>query len=264
MSVYRDPGSRPGVLVCAGLDPSGGAGIIADVRIAAELGTRPVGIITASTVQNTTGVMGSQPLPPDSVREQLEFLLSDVEVKAVKIGMIGASETAVAIGKALALTNAPVVWDPITYPSRGDVAFADSLFGKAVTALAPHTMLLTPNARELGFLIGYQIEGMPEAVAAGLALAAKLDTAVLVKAGHLATDDAVDVLCQKSGMTRLEGKRVPRGEDVHGTGCALSTAIAAHLARGADLVEACREAKAYVAERIVRPVHPGRGSAAVV
>ena len=264
MSVYRDQGSRPGVLVCAGLDPSGGAGIIAEVRIAAELGTRPVGVITATTVQNTTAVLGAEPTRPDALREQLEFLLSDVEVKAVKIGMLGSSENAVAIGQALALTNAPVVWDPITYPSRGDVAFVDSLFGKALAALGPHTTLLTPNARELGFLIGYQIEGMPEAIAAGLALAAKLDVAVLVKAGHLPSSDAVDVLCQRTGMTRLEGKRIPRGEDVHGTGCALSTAIAAHLANGAELVDACREAKAYVTERIVRPVHPGRGSAAIV
>jgi hydroxymethylpyrimidine/phosphomethylpyrimidine kinase len=252
------------VLICAGLDPSGGAGIIADVRIAAELGTRPVGVITATTVQNTTAVLGADPLRPEALREQLEFLLSDVEVKAVKIGMLGSSENAVAIAKALALTNAQVVWDPITYPSRGDVAFADSLFGKAVSELCPHTTLLTPNARELGFLIGYQIDGMPEAIAAGLALAAKLDVAVLVKAGHLATPDAVDVLCQKSGIVRLEGKRVARGEDVHGTGCALSTAIAAHLALGADLVEACREAKAYVVERILHPVHPGRGSAAII
>ena len=263
MSGARD-GARPGVLICAGLDPSGGAGIIADVRIAAELGTRPVGVITATTVQNTTAVLGAEPLRSDALREQLEFLLSDVEVKAVKIGMLGSSENAVAIGQALALTNAQVVWDPITYPSRGDVTFIDSSFGKALEALIPHTTLLTPNSRELGFLIGYQIDGMPEAIAAGLALAAKLDIAVLVKAGHVASEDAADVLCQKTGMTRLQGKRVPHGEDVHGTGCALSTAIAAHLANGVALVDACREAKAYVVDRIVRPVHPGRGSAAII
>jgi hydroxymethylpyrimidine/phosphomethylpyrimidine kinase len=264
MSAYRDPIARPGVLICAGLDPSGGAGIIADVRVAADLGTRPVGVITATTVQNTTAVLGAEPTRPDALREQLEFLLSDVEVKAVKIGMLGSSENAISIGAALALTGAPVVWDPITYPSRGDVSFVDSLFGKAVQALMPHVTLLTPNAKELGFLVGYRIDGMPEAIAAGLALVAKLDVAVLVKAGHLGTADAVDVLCMRGNMVRLEGKRTPRGEDVHGTGCALSTAIAAHLANGVELVDACRQAKAYVAERIERPVHPGRGAAAVV
>jgi hydroxymethylpyrimidine/phosphomethylpyrimidine kinase len=83
-------------------------------------------------------VSGCEALGSDAIREQLEFLLSDVEVKAVKIGMIGSSQTAIAIGHALALTQAPVVWDPIMYPSRGDVAFADSLFGSALAALRPH------------------------------------------------------------------------------------------------------------------------------
>lgn len=264
MSAYRDAGVRPGVLICAGLDPSGGAGIIADVRVAAELGTRPTGVITATTVQNTTGVVGVEPMSADAIREQLEFLLSDVEVKAVKIGMLGSSDVAVAIAEALALTNAPVVWDPIMHPTRGNFAFVDGTFGRAIEALRPHTTLITPNARELELFVGYQLDGMPEASAAGLALAAKLGLGVLVKAGHLASDDVTDVLCTPDGITRFEGKRVPHGENVHGTGCALSTAIAAHLALGAELAAACRDAKAYVADRIARPAHPGRGTPAIV
>ncbi|MGH2899275.1 MAG: bifunctional hydroxymethylpyrimidine kinase/phosphomethylpyrimidine kinase, partial [Solirubrobacteraceae bacterium] len=137
-----NPG-RPDVLICAGLDPSGGAGILADARVVDELGGRPVGVVTALTVQNTTAVLETQAMGPDLIREQLEFLLSDVEVKAVKIGMIGSSEVAKAIANALALTSAPVVWDPIVHPSRGDVRFIDSLFGHAVNALVPHLTLLT-------------------------------------------------------------------------------------------------------------------------
>ncbi|MEO8702412.1 MAG: bifunctional hydroxymethylpyrimidine kinase/phosphomethylpyrimidine kinase [Kofleriaceae bacterium] len=264
MTPYRDPGGQPSVLICSGLDPSGGAGFIADVRVAQLLATRPIGVITATTVQNTTAVLGSVALAPDTIREQLELVLSDVEVHAVKIGMIGSSEIAVAIAAALALTNAPVVWDPITYPSRGDIAFVDSLFGRALAALAPHVTVLTPNARELAFLVGRPIEGVPEGVAAGMSLAQRLGTAVLVKGGHLGSDDSTDTLCRADGPITLRGPRIARGEEVHGTGCALSTAIAAHLARGADLVEACRAAKAFVAERIANAVHPGRGAAAIV
>ncbi|HEU0031005.1 MAG TPA: hydroxymethylpyrimidine/phosphomethylpyrimidine kinase [Kofleriaceae bacterium] len=265
MTAYRDAAGPPGLLICAGLDPSGGAGLIADVQVAAQLGTRPVGVVTALTVQNTTGVVGSQALGPEMIREQLELLLSDVEVRAVKIGMIGSSEVAAAIGEALALTRAPVVWDPITYPSRGDVPLVDSLFGRALQALKPHLTVLTPNARELAFLTQREeLTARGPAVLAARELARQLDAAVLVKAGHLAETDAHDVLCTADGITVIEGKRLERGEDVHGTGCALSTAIAAHLARGAELADACREAKAYVATRIAAPARPGRGAGSIV
>ena len=256
--------AAPCVLICAGLDPSGGAGLIADIRIAAELGTRPVGVVTATTVQNTTSVVACTPLGADSLREQLEFLLSDVSVMAVKIGMLGSSETAIAIGHALALTRAPVVWDPIAWSSRGEVALVDDLLGASLAALVPHVTLVTPNARELALLVGRPIEDDASALAAGAELAATLDVAVLVKGGHLGGAESIDVLCGRDGTVAMRGARVERGEDVHGTGCALSTAIASHLALGVSLVEACRAAKAFVAARLAQPVRPGRGAAAVV
>lgn len=257
----------PGVLICAGLDPSGGAGLIADTRVVDALGCRPAGVVTALTVQNTTGVIAAEAMSAELVREQLEFLLSDVEVRAVKIGMIGSSEIARSISKALALTNAPVVWDPVIYPSRGDVRFVDSLFGHAVTALLPHLTLVTPNAQELAVLTDTEVASVTEATTLGERLAARLGVAVLVKGGHLGGDESVDTLChaKPAGPSeQLRGPRTPGGEHVHGTGCALSSAIAAHLARGADLVEACRAAKAYVAKQIAAPARPGRGAAAVV
>jgi hydroxymethylpyrimidine kinase/phosphomethylpyrimidine kinase len=265
---FRDPAVRPDVLICAGLDPSGGAGLIADVRVVGELGGRPVGVVTALTVQNTTAVIGTEAMGAEQVREQLEFLLSDVEVRGVKIGMIGSSEIAKSIGQALALTGAPVVWDPVIHPSRGDVPFIDSLFQHAVAALMPHVTVLTPNAQELAFLTGARIATLADATAAGQALAGRLATAVLVKGGHLggneSSNESVDVLCRAGGVELLRGSRVPGGEHVHGTGCALSAAIATHLARGAELVDACRAAKAFVAARIAAPARPGRGAAAVV
>jgi hydroxymethylpyrimidine/phosphomethylpyrimidine kinase len=266
VSVYRDQHdpTRPGLLICAGLDPSGGAGLIADVSVARTLDTRPVGVVTALTVQNTTGVVSSQALAPATIRDQLEFLLQDVEVRAVKIGMVGSSEIATSLGAGLALTQAPVVWDPVLYPSRGDVPLVDSMFARALAAITPHLTLLTPNARELAYLVHEPIGALSDAVAAGLTLSARLDCAVLVKGGHLGTDESVDVLCRRGQVEALRGARMMRGEDVHGTGCALATAIAAHLAHGADVVEACRSAKSFVADRIASPARPGRGAPAVV
>lgn len=266
---FRGPArrARPDVLICAGLDPSGGAGLIADVRVVSELGGRPVGVVTALTVQNTTAVIDTEAMGAAQVREQLEFLLSDVEVRAVKIGMIGSSEVARSIGQALALTSAPVVWDPVIHPSRGDVAFVDSLFSHAVAALLPHVTVLTPNAQELAFLTGATVASVADAVAVGRALASRLSTAVLVKGGHLggeSPEEAVDALCRPGGVELLRGPRLPGGHHVHGTGCALSSALATYLALGTELVDACRAAKAFVAARIADPARPGRGAAAIV
>lgn len=269
--IYRAPGRVDGdrnLLICAGLDPSGGAGVIADVRVATALGIRPVAIVTALTVQDTTGVRDHHALDADVIREQLEVLLSDVEVHAVKIGMIGSTEIALAMAKALELTGAPVVWDPVTHPSNGAPWYMDKLFGEAVAALAPHVTLLTPNAKELAWMTEREIGSFDDAIEAGAALAARHGVAVLVKGGHLARrpDDkeSVDVLIDGALREHLVGPRIPRGEHVHGTGCALSTAIAAELAKGEPLLAACRVAKSFVADRIANPVRPGRGVPAVV
>lgn len=269
MSPYRgaaDP-RAPDVLVCAGLDPSGGAGMIADVRVVAELGGRPTGVVTALTVQNTTGVVDFQACDPDLVGHQLAFLLTDVEVRAVKIGMIGSTAIAKAIANALHLTHAPVVWDPILAPTRGNVAFADAGFAEALTALRPHLTVVTPNKQELFQLTGLPTGNLVMAEAAGRELAKKLDCAVLVKGGHFGgdgDDDAIDMLVTASERTWLRGKRITGGEHVHGTGCALASAIATYLALGRELAEACQLAKQFVAQLIEKPAHPGRGAPAVV
>ena len=264
MSPYRVLPIVPDVLVCAGLDPSGGAGLIADVRVLSEHGCRPVGVITALTIQNTTGVVGTQALDPEHLGDQLQFLLSDIEVKAVKLGMIGSSQIGRSISRALDLTNAPVVWDPIMYPSRGDVALGDSMFGESVAILRSHVTVVTPNARELAILSRKPIDSLADALAAGTALAHQLGVAVLVKGGHLGGDESIDVLIHRGGSETMRAARVPEGHHVHGTGCALASAIAAHLAHGRDLVDACRSAKEYVAARIANPARPGRGAPAVV
>ena len=257
----------PDILICAGLEPSGGAGLIADVRVASLVGVRPVGIVTALTIQNTQGVRSSHPLDADVIGAQIAALLSDVEVKAVKLGMLGAVDLAREIADGLSLTAAPVVWDPVGAPSLGDVSFDRDMFGQMLRELAPHLTLITPNAGELAALTGRPITGPDDLAAAARELADKLGAAVLAKGGHagaIGTIESVDVLVSGELVERLRGPRVPGGEHVHGTGCALSTAIASHLALGASLVEACRAAKALVAARIASPVRPGRGAAAIV
>jgi hydroxymethylpyrimidine/phosphomethylpyrimidine kinase len=266
MSPYRQPADTraPDVLVCSGLDPSGGAGFIADTRVISELGGRPCGVVTALTVQNTTGVVGSHPCDPEVVGHELAFLLTDVEVRAVKIGMMGSVDIARAIANALQLSAARVVWDPVMYPSRGDAPLMDEGHAEAMHALKPHLTLVTPNKHELFMLTGLPTGSIEMAEAAARELAASLDTAVLVKGGHFGGDDSNDVLVQPTGQRdELRGPRVHNGEHVHGTGCALSSAIATHLAHGRALLDACRLAKDYVANLIERPVHPGRGAAAV-
>jgi hydroxymethylpyrimidine/phosphomethylpyrimidine kinase len=267
MSPYRGAASTraPDVLVCSGLDPSGGAGFVADVRVVSELGGRPAGVVTALTVQNTTGVVDYHPCDPDLVGHQLAFLLTDIEVRAVKIGMIGSTPIARAIANALHLTNAPVVWDPILAPTRGIASLVDADFDEALRALRPHLTVVTPNKHEL-----FQLTALPTgdhllAETAARQLATQLDCAVLVKGGHFTSDDdAIDVLVTANDSNVLRGKRIEGGEDVHGTGCALSSAIATYLAQGRELVEACQLAKQFVAKLIENPAHPGRGASAVV
>jgi hydroxymethylpyrimidine kinase/phosphomethylpyrimidine kinase len=254
----------PDVLVCSGLDPSGGAGFIADTRVIAELGGRPCGVVTALTVQNTTGVSGSHPCDPEIIGHELAFLLTDVEVKAVKIGMLGSLDIARAIADALQLSAARVVWDPVLLASRGDTPLLEASYGDVMHVLKPHLTLVTPNKRELLMLTGLPTDSLATAEVAAYELAKRLATAVLLKGGHFDGDDSVDVLVQPGGQRdELRGARVQGGEHVHGTGCALSSAIATHFAHGRDLVEACTLAKQYVANLIAHPMQPGRGAAAV-
>jgi hydroxymethylpyrimidine/phosphomethylpyrimidine kinase len=252
------------VLVCAGLDPSGGAGLIADVRVMSELGARPIGVVTTLTIQNTTGMIGGHVVDPEVVSHQLAFVLTDIEISAVKIGMVGSSAIARAIASTLQLTNAPVVWDPVLHPSRGDLPRSDAWLEDAVTALRPHLTLITPNAPELAFLTDLPVNDLVEAETAGRALAQRLDAAVLVKGGHLGGDESVDLLLHAGGREELRAPRIRGGDAVHGTGCALSSAIATYLARGRDLLDACRLAKHYVGQRIADPVRPGRGAPGTV
>jgi hydroxymethylpyrimidine kinase/phosphomethylpyrimidine kinase len=267
MLPYRASRSEGGtsapVLIVSGLDPSGGAGFLADARVATLLGCRPVGVVTALTDQNSLAVVAANPVAPDLVGEQLSTLLSDVEVAAVKIGMLGNVETARAIGEALRLTAAPVVWDPVVQATRGDVRLLDGDPRDALAELAPHLTLITPNADEAELLTGVRVHDEDGALVAAKKLRAMGAPAVLVKGGHLTGDQSVDLL-YIDGAIPLRGPRVRLDQPIHGTGCALSTAIACHLAMGRDLRDACVAAKEFVAERLRSPARAGRGRPSIM
>lgn len=257
-------GASAPVLLVSGLDPSGGAGFLADARVATLLGCRPVGVVTALTDQNSLAVVAANPVDPELVGEQLSTLLSDVEVAAVKIGMLGHVETARAVGEALKLTAAPIVWDPVVRPTRGDVRMIDGDPRIALEELAQHLTVITPNADEAQLLTGIAVHDEEGAIAAGKRLLRMGAPAALVKGGHLTGDQAVDLLVTPDGATALRGPRVRLDQPVHGTGCALSTAIACHLAMGRQLREACSAAKDFVAERLRAPARPGRGRPSIL
>ena len=255
--------TTPDVLICSGLDPSGGAGFLADVRVVSLLGGRPVGVITAQTIQSTLGLRSMHEVEREVFGEQLNALLTDVEVKAVKVGLLGSRDIVEELAAQLSLTAAPLVWDPIAGATRGDPLLGRTQLDVALRELGRHLTLITPNINELGLLTGATITTLDEAIGAGRALALAAKTSVLVKGGHLSADESVDVLIQAGVVEQLAGPRLA-SEDVHGTGCALSSAIATHLALGAPLIEACRHAKAFVASRIASSVRPGRGAPAIV
>ena len=255
----------PNVLVIAGLDPSGGAGLIADVRVCELHGCRPVAVATALTEQTTQGLRAVNPVDPAIVREQLIALLSDTELAAVKIGMLGSVAMAEVLAEALAMTAAPIVWDPVARASHGATALSDDELGAAAGALGASCALITPNADEACAITGLgPIASVRDAIGVASVLRDQRDVAaVLVKGGHWGDAEAIDVLVAPAGVVELAGPRIA-GASVHGTGCALSTAIACHLALGRGLEEACRAARAYVADRVAAPVSPGVGRASVL
>ncbi|WP_370614969.1 bifunctional hydroxymethylpyrimidine kinase/phosphomethylpyrimidine kinase [Mumia sp. Pv 4-285] len=236
----------PVMLSIAGSDPSGGAGIQADLKTATALGAYGAAVVTALTVQNTRGVTGIQSVPPDFVADQIRSVLDDLDVGAVKIGMLGTADVVVAVSVALADADVPIVLDPVMVATSGDRLVPSDAVDAIRTMLVPLATVVTPNVPEAAVLVGADpakdVDGLAEAAYALREVGA---AAALVKGGHLGGDLSVDVLADADGVRSFEAARVST-PNTHGTGCTLSSAIATGLALGLPLREAVADAKAYL------------------
>ncbi|EGE59829.1 UNVERIFIED_ORG: hydroxymethylpyrimidine/phosphomethylpyrimidine kinase [Rhizobium esperanzae] len=244
------------VLSIAGSDPSGGAGIQADLKAFSARGVYGMAVLTALTAQNTQGVTGVHLVPPQFVADQIDAVFADVRVDAVKIGMIAnaaiAEAVAAALSAALAAAKAygrsiPVVLDPVMIAKGGAALLAPEAVDVLTLRLLPLATLLTPNLPEAAALLHQPVAtNRAEMAAQAERLRALGPAAVLVKGGHLDSDDSPDVLAVADGLHWFEAQRVPT-KNTHGTGCTLSSALAAELAKGASAREAVAIAKDYLA-----------------
>ena len=239
------PAALGRVLVLAGSDSGGGAGIQADIKTVTMLGGYAATAVTAVTVQNTLGVSGVHPIPADIVRAQAKAVLDDIGADAVKTGMLGDAAMVQAVADILASTTAPAVVDPVMVAKGGAPLLPDSAVAAVKTLLIPHAALLTPNAPEAAVLTGLAVETTDDLRRAGEALLAMGAQAVLMKGGHVAGDRVVDVLMTPAGEATFEGERLET-RHTHGTGCTLASACATGLAQGLGLEAAVARAWDYV------------------
>ncbi|WP_116090798.1 bifunctional hydroxymethylpyrimidine kinase/phosphomethylpyrimidine kinase [Sphingomonas crusticola] len=257
----------PRVLAIAGSDSGGGAGIQADIKTITMLGGHAMTAITAITAQNTLGVTKVMPVPTDMVLAQIDAVVGDIGVDAVKIGMIGSARTAWALAERLdpqrpCHESAPpmqVVFDPVMVATSGAVLADDETIA-AFEALMRRSTLVTPNVPELEILTGRKIATVEELLAAALVLAKRTGTQILAKGGHLPTDEVYDVHVISDELNSYGYGPRPRIQTrhSHGTGCTLSSAIATGLASGRPIAEAILDAQNYV--RATLEAAPGLGA----
>lgn len=232
----------PNVITIAGSDPSGGAGIQADLKTFAALGAYGMAAMTALTAQNTKGVRGVHMVPPDFLKAQLEAVFEDVRVDAVKIGMAGTAESIAVIADILERLPPIIVLDPVMIAQSGDRLLGDEALSALQTRLIPLATIITPNIPEAQVLAGLPGEENPETLARALA---HLGPDVLVKGGHAGGVMAEDVLWHGGGIHRFSVPRIDTNNN-HGTGCTLAAAIAAHMAGGMDVPLSVQAAKTYL------------------
>lgn len=249
------------VLVIAGSDPSGGAGVQADIKTVTALGGYAATAITALTVQNTTGVFAVHPVPPAVIRAQILAVLGDIGADAVKIGMIGERDAAETVAATLSenAKGVPVVLDPVLAATSGGALAAPDMVPALLERLLPLARVATPNADEAAALCGFPVDGEDAQRRAASFLVARGADAALVKGGHVPGADVVDLLLDGAEARAFRNPRI-RTRAGHGTGCTLASAIATGLAQGAPLGEAVARAIAYVRAALLAA--PGLGAGA--
>lgn len=248
-------------LTIAGSDSGGGAGIQADLKTFSALGVYGASVLTAITAQNTRSVRAAESVAPPMIRAQMAAVFDDLEIGAVKIGMLGETGAIAAVSEGLAQCKAPVVLDPVMIAKSGDALLADDAVTVLRTRMLPLADVLTPNLPEAARLLNTEQARNEAAMRAqGHALLALGPRAVLMKGGHGAGADCVDLLVTPDDVMRLSAPRNAT-TNTHGTGCTLSAAIAAGLARGLGLHNAVRTAHSYLQGAIAAADHLdiGRG-----
>ncbi|MEY4249552.1 MAG: hypothetical protein RJA87_1185 [Pseudomonadota bacterium] len=246
------------VLIIAGSDSGGGAGIQADIKTVTALGGFATTAVTAITVQNSLGVFGVHPIPLDIVTAQARAVLDDLGADAIKTGMLG---TVAMVETVCALLDSepdlPAIIDPVMIAKGGHPLLEAQGIAAIRDLLVPRAGLLTPNAPEAAALTGLAVETLDDLRRAGEALMGLGAKAVLMKGGHLAGDQVTDLLITSDGETLLQGPRI-HSRHTHGTGCTLASACAVGIAQGMDLPKAVERARLYVVEAMARA--PGYGA----
>ncbi len=249
-------------LTIAGSDSGGGAGIQADLKTFSALNVYGMSALTAITAQNTCGVTAVQAIEPDVVEAQIRAVTLDIGMDAAKTGMLFSAPIIDCVAKVirdLALPN--VVVDPVMVATSGDRLLQPDAEESLRTSLLPLATIVTPNLDETAVLVGHAVKGIKGMQAAAEAIVNTGVRAVLVKGGHI-TERATDVYFDGTTMEILAGE-VVETSNTHGTGCTLSAAIAAYLARGLSLLNAVREAKAYLTGALKQSLSVGQGSGPV-
>jgi hydroxymethylpyrimidine/phosphomethylpyrimidine kinase len=240
------------VLTIAGSDSGGGAGIQADLKTFSALGCYGMSVITALTAQNTCAVTGIFPVSAEFVSAQIDAVMSDIGVDAVKIGMLHSAELIAAVAGALKRHDVQkIVVDPVMVSKSGDRLLQTEAVDALKTLLLPLATVLTPNLPEASVLLGRDVERAEDLEAAARDLVSLGPQAVLLKGGHLEGKQSPDLLYRAGAQTvvSFDAERIDTPNS-HGTGCTLSSAIAAGLARGLDIEEAVRQGKAYITEAL--------------
>ncbi len=252
-------GPRPRALSIAGSDPSGGAGIQADLKTFSALGVYGMTAITAITVQNTQGVSGVHAVSPSVVAAQIEAVASDIGIDAAKTGMLASAGIVNSVADAVRQARiGNLVVDPVSVSKHGHLLLEQDALDGLRSQILPLALLVTPNLPEAEALCGLTVRTRDDMRRAAHAILALGATAVLVKGGHLAGGTAADLLVDPDGEEWLEAERI-QTPHTHGTGCTLSAAITAHLAMGEDLRTAVRAGKRFVTGAIAHALAIGKG-----
>ena len=249
----------PLALTIAGSDSGGGAGIQADLKTFFALGVHGMSALTAVTAQNTMGVSGVHEVPPEFVAEQIAAVVGDIGVDAAKTGMLSSAPIVLSVADAVREHNIDkLVVDPVFVSKHGDPLLQASAVEALRSELIPLATVITPNIPEAEGLLGYEIDPDEPDEAAAKDLVTLGPRWVLLKGGHLRSDEATDLLTDGTEVIRISQARIDT-KNTHGTGCVLSAAIAACLAKGLDVPAAAIEAKKFVTRAIERSLEIGQG-----